>query len=105
MTFPDWIMAHAEGLQIGLFFSLLLVLAIVEPVFPRHAGSMDRRTRWPANLLLTALNFVTVSVLPVSLIGAALWAGHQGWGLLTEITLPGGGKLAVYEPRHHHPKR
>jgi hypothetical protein len=28
----------------------------------------------------------------------------QGWGLLTEITLPGGGKLGVYEPRHARPK-
>ena len=25
------------------------------------------------------------------------------WGLLTEITLPGGGKLGVYEPRHARP--
>jgi catechol 2,3-dioxygenase-like lactoylglutathione lyase family enzyme len=24
----------------------------------------------------------------------------QGWGLLTEITLPGGGKLGLYQPRH-----
>ncbi len=22
------------------------------------------------------------------------------WGLLTEVTLPGGGKLGVYQPRH-----
>jgi hypothetical protein len=28
----------------------------------------------------------------------------QGWGLLTRITLPGGGKLGVYEPRHVRPK-
>lgn len=27
----------------------------------------------------------------------------QGWGLLTQITLPGGGKLGVYEPRHARP--
>ena len=27
----------------------------------------------------------------------------QGWGLLTEITLPGGGRLGVYEPRHARP--
>ena len=27
-----------------------------------------------------------------------------GWGLLTELTLPGGGKLGVYEPRHDRPK-
>src|SRR5262245_16820863 len=24
----------------------------------------------------------------------------QGWGLLTHLTLPGGGKLPVYQPRH-----
>jgi hypothetical protein len=28
----------------------------------------------------------------------------RGWGLLTEITLPGGGKVGVYEPRHARPK-
>ncbi len=24
----------------------------------------------------------------------------EGWGLLTQLTLPGGGKLGVYQPRH-----
>jgi hypothetical protein len=28
----------------------------------------------------------------------------QGWGLLTEVTLPGGGKLGIYQPRHARPK-
>ncbi len=28
----------------------------------------------------------------------------QGWGLLTSLTLPGGGKLGVYQPRHARPK-
>jgi len=28
----------------------------------------------------------------------------QGWGLLTQMTLPGGGKLGVYQPRHARPK-
>jgi len=27
----------------------------------------------------------------------------QGWGLLTQVTLPGGGKLGVYQPRHGRP--
>ncbi|MEO8431517.1 MAG: extradiol dioxygenase [Acidobacteriota bacterium] len=26
-----------------------------------------------------------------------------GWGLLTHLTLPGGGKLGVYQPRHARP--
>ena len=29
---------------------------------------------------------------------------NQGWGMLTHITLPGGGKLGVYQPRHARPK-
>ena len=28
----------------------------------------------------------------------------QGWGVLTTVRLPGGGKLGVYEPRHARPK-
>jgi hypothetical protein len=28
----------------------------------------------------------------------------QGWGLLTQVTLPGGGRLGVYQPRHARPK-
>jgi hypothetical protein len=27
----------------------------------------------------------------------------RGWGILTEVTLPGGGKLGVYQPRHARP--
>jgi hypothetical protein len=28
----------------------------------------------------------------------------RGYGLVTELTLPGGGKLGVYQPRHTRPK-
>ncbi len=28
----------------------------------------------------------------------------QGYGLLTKITLPGGGKIGVYQPRHARPE-
>lgn len=28
----------------------------------------------------------------------------QGYGIVTAITLPGGGKIGVYQPRHGHPK-
>jgi hypothetical protein len=28
---------------------------------------------------------------------------EAGWGLLTNITLPGGGKMGVYQPRHARP--
>jgi hypothetical protein len=28
----------------------------------------------------------------------------QGWGILSQLTLPGGGKLGVYQPRHPRPE-
>jgi len=28
----------------------------------------------------------------------------EGWGLLTHITLPGGGRVGVYQPRHARPQ-
>jgi len=30
-------------------------------------------------------------------------AADHGWGILTRLTLPGGGKLGVYQPRHERP--
>jgi hypothetical protein len=30
---------------------------------------------------------------------------NQGWGLVTQLTLPGGGTLGVYEPRHARPRQ
>jgi hypothetical protein len=27
----------------------------------------------------------------------------ESWGLITRLTLPGGGKLGVYQPRHERP--
>lgn len=29
---------------------------------------------------------------------------NRGWGTMAQITLPGGGKLGVYEPHHKRPK-
>jgi predicted enzyme related to lactoylglutathione lyase len=28
----------------------------------------------------------------------------QGWGILSQLNLPGGGKLGVYQPRHARPE-
>ena len=28
---------------------------------------------------------------------------NQGWGQVTHVTLPGGGKLGIYQPRHARP--
>lgn len=46
------------------------------------------------NATIKALNDHGISCSPVS---------DEGWGLLTEITLPSGSKLGVYQPKHEMP--
>ncbi|MGV0834310.1 VOC family protein [Mycolicibacterium thermoresistibile] len=41
--------------------------------------------------MVSVLTAAGVTCTPVS---------DEGWGLLTRFTLPGGGELGVYEPRH-----
>jgi hypothetical protein len=43
---------------------------------------------------LTEMKKHSVSCTPVQ---------NLGWGLLTQVTLPGGGKLGIYQPRHARP--
>jgi len=79
---PSWLLAHADTLQVGLFFTLLAACAVAERLAPRRPGSLDRRLRWPVNFFLTLVNLVAMSVLPVSMVGAAVWAAHRQIGLL-----------------------
>ena len=49
-----------------------------------------------------------VEALVASLEGEGIAASpiaDRGWGLLTQVTLPGGGTLGVYQPRHASPPR
>ena len=46
------------------------------------------------DLEMTKLGNAGVACEPVSM---------QGWGRLTRVTLPGGGKLGLYQPRHARP--
>jgi hypothetical protein len=45
--------------------------------------------------LVTALKRRRVRCAPIK---------NAGWGLLTQVRLPGGGRLGVYQPRHARPR-
>jgi sterol desaturase/sphingolipid hydroxylase (fatty acid hydroxylase superfamily) len=64
-------------------------------IAPRRPGPMHRRTRWWTNTLLTALNVVVLSLLPVSFFGVAIWSQQHGLGLLANTALPAGGAVAA----------
>jgi sterol desaturase/sphingolipid hydroxylase (fatty acid hydroxylase superfamily) len=95
MNAADWILNNGESLQVAGFFSILAVLAAAERLAPRRTGAMDRTTRWPANFFLTFVNLVAMSALPVSLIGAAVWAQSHGLGLLHRVAVPPIAAMAI----------
>ena len=64
MNFSDWILTNGDNIQVSIFFSLLVLLAVAERLFPKRQGSTDRPRRWTANLLLTFLNFAALGVIP-----------------------------------------
>jgi sterol desaturase/sphingolipid hydroxylase (fatty acid hydroxylase superfamily) len=85
MTYQEWLLVSGGDLQVVLFFGLFAALLVTERSAPMRRHDMTRRSRWPANLGLTTLNLVVLSVLPVSLISVALWASEEGWGLLNQL--------------------
>jgi sterol desaturase/sphingolipid hydroxylase (fatty acid hydroxylase superfamily) len=68
--------------RLGCFAGLLMVLAILEALFPRRRQIIVRPRRWPANLGIVLLDTIVVRVLfPITAVGAALAVEARGWGL------------------------
>lgn len=95
MDIPKALLEHGENLQYVCFFTGLAVFIALERLFPRRPGGLLRRMRWPTNWGLTLLAILSLPLVPVSFIGAALWAESQGIGLLNQIALPIGALVAL----------
>ena len=88
MDIAQWILDNGADLQVVLFFSILPLLILLERLVPKRLTDMERARRWSTNFLLTAVNLVALALLPLSMIGAALWAAGNEIGLLHRLSLP-----------------
>ena len=84
----QWIIDNADDLQVILFFTLFGIFAVVEMLVPRRTSEIHRRQRWAANLILTAVNIVVLSLLPVTFFAVAVWAQGRSLGMLNLMALP-----------------
>lgn len=84
-----------EPLQYAAFFGVFAVFAALEGVAPRDPSPPARVWRWPANVVLTAVNIVVLGVLPVGIVAAADWAGAEGLGVLHTIDVSPMAAFAV----------
>jgi sterol desaturase/sphingolipid hydroxylase (fatty acid hydroxylase superfamily) len=83
------LVADSESLvRLIVFVFVLIVLAILESLFPRRQLDYPKSHRWFTNFGISLFNTALVRVtLPLAGVGAALLASDQGWGLFNLLSV------------------
>lgn len=84
-------MLDENQLRLGVFIGVLLLMAILEVLFPRRSHVQIKRSRWATNLSLAVINSIALRFLgPISAVVAAEYAVRNDWGLLNwlPVSLP-----------------
>lgn len=85
----DELMTQEPLIRMAAFATVLLAMMVWEVAARRRPQQIGRRQRWPANLLIVALDTLAVRLLfPLAAVGAALTATEQGWGLFNQLSVP-----------------
>ncbi len=85
-----------EGMiRIGVFGGVLVAMMAIEALVPRRERTLGRGERWPANLLIVAVDTVLARILiPLPPVAVALWAAENGIGLLNITDIPAAPAIA-----------
>lgn len=82
-------MLEDTELRLGFFFAVLLLMMVLEALFPRRKRQLSRKQRWTTNLTLVVLNTVSLKLMgPLTAIVVAGYALDQGWGLMAFSPIP-----------------
>lgn len=81
----EWLIDESEDFQFMLYFGLLFSLMVIEGWV--HFRKIKRGKRWVTNFVLTGLSIVTMMIIPVTFISAAIIAEKNEWGLLNTLEL------------------
>jgi sterol desaturase/sphingolipid hydroxylase (fatty acid hydroxylase superfamily) len=85
----ETILAAEPAVRLGVFVTVLALLALLETLVPRRRGEARRWRRWPGNLGMVALDTILVRILfPTAAVGVALAAEANDLGLLNQLALP-----------------
>ena len=82
-------------IRFGSFVAIFAVCALLETLSPKRALVCSKAKRWFTNLVIVALNPVSVRLFPVLPAGMAVLASQRQWGLLNNINFPGWLKIAA----------
>ena len=83
------ILQNEPLIRLGVFLSVLALVAVMEIVAPRRALTVSKLRRWTSNLAIVFLNSALVRLLfPMAAAGFAGFAAARGWGLFNHAGLP-----------------
>jgi len=83
------LMSIEAAIRLGFFAGVFLLLAFFEVLAPRRPLTSSKSKRWFANLVLVALNPLSVRlVFPILPLGIALLASERHWGVLNNLDIP-----------------
>jgi sterol desaturase/sphingolipid hydroxylase (fatty acid hydroxylase superfamily) len=82
-------MGNENIFRLGFFIGAFALIAFFEILAPRRVLTTSKPKRWTSNLMIIALNPVSVHLFfPVLPVGMALIASERNWGLLNNLDLP-----------------
>jgi len=88
-SFGNAIILHETSIRLAGFFLLFGLVATLEAIVPRRSPSLGRRSRWPSNLAIVALNTLAIRLLfPIAAVGVAIIAAERGFGLFHWVAAP-----------------
>lgn len=86
----------ANQIRFAIFLGVFFLMLVLEALLPRHPLVDSKLRRLGINLGLVGVNIVFVRlVFGAAAVGAAQFAGQQGWGLLNYWNLPSGVELLI----------
>lgn len=85
----DFVLTYETPLRLLFFFGVLLLMALLEILFPKRPLTVSKPVRWLNNLGLVFLNTILLRLLfPTAAVGMAVFAQQQGWGVLSYYQIP-----------------
>ena len=89
-------MEHESGIRLGFFFGVLAAMVLWEWLAPRRRLTVGKSLRWSSNLGIVFIDTLALRLLlPLTATGMAWLAQGRGWGILNNLSLPPGLKIAL----------
>ena len=96
MDINELLLTHEVAIRAGVFFGVLILMAVWEVLAPRRASTISKVVRWGNNLGLVVFNSILLRfIFPTAAVGVAIFVSEHNWGLLNYVQLPCFGVAAI----------